>query len=86
MKIVISPRAEKDLEKLSKIDQIAASRKIRQFGEGRIAQEEKLKSFTNIFRVRVGDFRIVFRRTPYEIYIILIGHRKDVYNLLKRLF
>lgn len=85
MKIVISPRAEKDLKRLSKIDQIATARKIRQLGR-LLAQEEKLKGFPNIFRVRVGDFRIVFKKTPYEIYIILIGHRKDIYNLLKRLF
>ena len=85
MKIVISPRAEKELWRLSKIDQIATARKIRQLG-GRIAQEEKLKGFANIFRVRVGDFRIVFNKTPSEIYIILIGHRKDIYNLSKRLF
>lgn len=86
MRIVISPRAEKDLKRLSKIDQIAAARKIRQLGKSQIAQEEKLKGFPNIYRVRIGDFRIVFRRTSEEIYIILIGHRKDIYNLLKRLF
>lgn len=86
MKIVISPRAEKDLKRLPKIGQIAVVRKIQQLGEGKIVQEEKLSGFPNIFRVRVGDFRIVFRRTPAEIYLILIGHRKDVYDLLKRLF
>ena len=85
MKIILSPRAEKDLKKLPKIAQIAASRKIRQLVNP-LAQEEKLTGFPNIYRVRIGDFRIVFRRTVNEIYIILIGHRKDVYNLLKRLF
>lgn len=86
MKIIISPRAEKDFKKLPKISQIIVARKIKQFGEGRIVQEEKLSGFPNIFRVRVGDFRIVFRRTSAEIYLILIGHRKDVYDLLRRLF
>ncbi|MBI4999375.1 type II toxin-antitoxin system RelE/ParE family toxin [Candidatus Gottesmanbacteria bacterium] len=85
MKVVISPKAEKEFRRLSKIDQIATARKIRQLG-GPLAQEEKLKGFSNIFRVRVGDFRIVFKKTPDEIYIILISHRKDIYNLLKRLF
>ena len=85
MKIILSPRAEKDLKKLPKIAQIAASRKIRQLVNP-LAQEEKLTGFPNIYRVRIGDFRIVFRRTVNEIYIILIGHQKDVYNLLKRLF
>ncbi len=86
MKIIISPRAEKDFKKLSKINQIAVTKKIRQLKESQISQEEKLKGFRNIFRVRVGDFRIVFKRTSQEIYIILIGHRKNVYDLLRRLF
>lgn len=87
MRIIISPRAENGLRKLSKIDQIAIARKIRNLKETQIiTQEEKLKGFLNIFRVRVGGFRIVYKKTRQEIYIILIGHRKDIYNLLRRLF
>ncbi len=86
MRIILSPRAEKDLKRLSKIDQIAVARKIRQLKENQEDQEEKLTGFPNICRVRVGNFRIIFRRTSYEIYIILIGHRKEIYDLLKRLF
>lgn len=86
MKVIISPRAEKNLKRLSKIDQIAIGQKIRQLKGSQVTREEKLKGFQNIFRVRVGDLRVVFRRTPGEIYIILIGHRKDIYDLLKRLF
>lgn len=85
MRIILSPRAEKELKKLSKINQIAVARKIRQIKDSG-PQEEKLRGFQNIFRVRVGDFRIVFKKTSQEIYIILIGHRKDIYDLLKRLF
>ena len=86
MKVIISPRAEKNLKRLSKIDQIAIVKKIRELKDRQIIQEEKLKGFPNIFRARVGDFRIVFRHDSSEIYIILIGHRKDIYDLLKRLF
>lgn len=86
MKIITSPRAEKCLKKLSKIDQIIVGRKIRQLKEKQITQEEKLKSFRNVYRVRVGNLRIVYRKTSETIYVILIGHRKDIYNLLERLF
>lgn len=87
MKIIISPRAEKELKKISKIDQIVLARKIKSFKQHpKVPTEEKLKGFLNIFRIRVGDFRIVYRKTPQEIYIILLGHRKDIYDLLKRLF
>lgn len=87
MKVVLSPRAEKEFKKISKINQIALARKIRLLNKNQSTiSEEKLEGFQNIFRVRIGDFRIVFKKTTKEICIILIGHRKDIYDLLKRLF
>ncbi len=86
MKITISPRAEKELKKLSKINQLAVANKIRSLVSFNITNEEKLSGYKNIYRVRVGDYRIVFRKNPSEAYIVLIGHRKDIYDLLKRLF
>lgn len=86
MKIVLSPLAEKQLRKLSKIDQIAVAEKIRAIGDsssGIIG--ERLKGYRDIFRVRVGDYRLVYRRFSDRYYIILIHHRKDVYQLLSRL-
>lgn len=85
MKIIVSPRAEKQLKKASKIDQIALARKIRSLKKTVSYQEEKLSGFKNVFRIRIGNYRIVYRKTAKEIYIILIGHRKEIYNLLKQL-
>lgn len=86
MKIVLSPQAEKQLKKIPKIDQIAIAEKIRRMRDETVVTEfEKLKDFANIFRARVGNYHIVFRKTSGEIYIILIRHRKDVYRLLSQL-
>ena len=86
MKVILSPKAEKQLKKLPKIDQIVVVRKIRLIRDGaRVVGEKKLRDFENIFRVRVGNYRIVYRRTRKEAYIILIRHRKDVYRLVKQL-
>lgn len=85
MKIVLSIKAEKSLKRFSRMDQIILSKKIRQLKNPRNTNEEKIKGFNNIYRVRVGNYRMVYRKTPQEIYIILIAHRKDVYNLLKQL-
>ena len=87
MKIILSPRAEKQLKKLSKIDQIALISKIRKIrDESENIRPEKLKGFPHIFRIRVGNYRFAYRKTKKEIYIILIHHRRDVYKALKRLF
>lgn len=87
MRIIISPKAEKILRKLPKIDQIAVAKKIRFISQIKeLSQEEKLKGYRDIYRVRLGDYRIIYRRIPSEIYIVLIGHRKNIYDLLKHLF
>jgi len=86
MRTIISPRAEKELKKIAKIDQIAVGRKIRSIKLSRCANEEKLSGFKNIFRIRVGQYRIVYRKTAEEVYIVLISHRKDIYRLVNQLF
>ena len=85
MRIIISPRVEKELKKVTKINQIAIAKKLRSLTEINIFGEEKLSGFKNIFRVRVGEYRIVYRKTTKEIYIVLIGNRKDIYRLVNQL-
>jgi len=84
MDIIISPRAEKELKRIGKIDQIALVNKIGNLSSSQLINE-KLKGYTNIFRVRVGNYRIVYRKLKNEIYIILIGHRKDIYQKVQQL-
>lgn len=82
MKLSILPRAEKELKKLPKFDQIAVAAKIRTLPSPQIPGEEKLSGYAHIYRVRVGQYRIVYKKTGDEISIILIRHRKDVYRTL----
>ncbi len=86
MKISISKRAVKELKRLPKIDQIAIAKKIRELKNIDLSKVEKLSGYQDIFRVRVGDYRIVYRKTKNEIFIILIRHRKDVYRIIKEIF
>ncbi len=86
MKVIISAAAEKKLERISKLDQIAIAQKIRALKEEMILSEEKLKGYDKTFKVRVGDYRIIYQRTNEQVYVILIGHRKDIYKLFNRLF
>jgi len=86
MKVILSPRAEKYLKKLNKIGQLAIASKIRKIASSPNLEEEKiLRGYRNIFRIRIADYRIVYRRQKNETHIILIGHRKDIYKLFTRL-
>ena len=85
MKIIISPRAEKQLKNIPKTDQIALARKIRLLDQSpQIIGEEKLSGFKNVYRIRISNYRIVYKKTVNLIFIVLIGHRKDIYQLLKQ--
>ena len=85
MKIVISPRAEKQLRKLPKVSQIIIAKKIRLLSSTEVEFADPLRGYRNIARVRVGDFRIIYRKTKETVYIVLIGHRKDIYAKLRNL-
>lgn len=86
MKVILSPRAEKQLRKFSKVDQVAVARKIRVVGGKNAAvKSERLQGYKNIYRVRVGRYRIVYRLTRDQVYVVLIGHRREIYQLVKRL-
>lgn len=85
MKISLLPRAEKDLRKLPKFDQIAVASKIRSLPDPPVLGEEKLTGYPRVYRVRVGNYRIVYKKMSESIVIVLIRHRRDVYRLLKEL-
>ncbi len=44
----------------------------------------KLKERFGRYRLRIGDYRIIFDENNDSIMIIMIAHRKDVYKKLKR--
>ena len=86
MKVILSDRAEKSLRKSSKVIQIIIAKKIRKIKDSaNVLNEERLEGFKNIFRIRIGDYRIVYRKTKNELYVVLLAHRREVYRLLKRL-
>lgn len=82
MTIRISPRAEKELKRIPTFDQIAIAQKIRSFKISNLQGEERLTGYPYMFRVRVGNYRIVYRKNRDDVYIVLIRHRKDVYKKL----
>ena len=81
--ILIKPSARKELEGLS--DQLVSRivPKIEKLTENpRPAGTRKLRGYTDIWRIRVGDYRIVYiidgeNRT---VTITRIAHRRDVYE------
>jgi mRNA interferase RelE/StbE len=82
-KLVFTAKAEKQLIRFD----LSVRRKIAE-GLGTlldpgllsILQIKKLKSPFDGYRLRVGDYRILFTREGNEITIYDMGHRKEVYK------
>ena len=36
--------------------------------------------FRGLFKYRIGDYRIIYAKTPEGVLVLRIGHRKDVYR------
>ena len=86
MKLTILGTAKKQLKDLPKLKQIIISQKIRSLAHGeKVTNTEALSGYKNAYRTRVGDYRIIYKKTIYEVYIVVIGHRKEAYKLLERL-
>lgn len=84
MKIDFTKVARKQLKGFGKAVQIVLIKRINDLGKSGV-DERKLQGLKQIFRSRVGDFRIVYRKTTNEIVVIQVGHRKEIYRLLKAL-
>lgn len=79
--VIISDNAKKDLRKL---DHASAKRillKIEDFSKNPSQFEiKKLKSSDDLYRIRAGNFRIIFEYLDKDIVILKIGHRKNIYK------
>ncbi len=82
-KIEVSATAEKQLGKLPRNDQVRIARAISLLAETpRPRGCRKLTGYEDIFRIRVGTYRVIYSVEQAEILIIIlkIGRRKDIYR------
>ena len=81
--IRISASAEKQLKKLPREDQKRVAAAIMALGETPYSRGvRKLSGYDDVFRIRVGNYRILFSVSEAELIVIVlkIGHRRDVYR------
>ncbi len=79
-KIFFKARAIKDLEKISKDDAKKIIARIKGMENDLQGDVKKLTNRTPEFRLRVGDWRVLFETEIDKIVIYRIKHRKDAYR------
>ena len=81
--IEISRTAERQLRKLRRDDQRRVAAAIVELAdEPRPRGSRKLAGYDDVFRIRVGRYRVIYSVSGKKLVIIIlkIGHRKDVYQ------
>lgn len=82
-KVVLTKSAEKELLKIPKVySSNLVNHLVELTNNPRPNGCKKLSGYEDIYRIRVGIYRIIYRIEDKILYIeiIKIGHRKDVYQ------
>ena len=77
--VIVKPRAEKDLADLDHKAAQQILRKIRLLQDDLFGDVKRLKNFDPKYRLRFGDFRVLFDVVGTTIHIYRIVNRKEAY-------
>ncbi|WP_271251582.1 type II toxin-antitoxin system RelE family toxin [Pseudanabaena sp. Chao 1811] len=80
--IVIPKPAQNQLDNITKIERDRLIVTLRSLADDpRPNGVKKLKGYDNTYRVRVGDYRIIYEIKDRELIVLLlsVSHRKDAY-------
>lgn len=78
--IQFKPRAGKDLASLSKADLSRILEKIETLEGGLVGDIKRLTNFTPEYRLRVGNYRVLFEVVETTIVIYRVIHRREAYR------
>ncbi|HWR20858.1 MAG TPA: type II toxin-antitoxin system RelE/ParE family toxin [Verrucomicrobiae bacterium] len=71
----------RDLRKLSHAAAVRVLLKVERMLASEGYQGEALsREFAGLYKLRVGDYRVIYARTEKGFLVLRIGHREDVYR------
>ncbi len=79
-KIIYSSSSIEDLDALPKKQAAGMVKKIGRLSGGLVGDIKRLKDFDPAWRLRMGDYRILFDVEDDEIIIRRIKHRREAYD------
>ena len=78
MEVILTNKAQKDLEKLDHLIKKRIIQKIENFETGKSVDISGLGK--NLFKIRIGDYRIIIKKQEEKYYVLRVGHRKNIYK------
>ena len=85
-RIEVSATAEKQIRRLPREDRLRVLRAIRPLAtEPTPPGSRKIRGYDDVFRIRVGTYRIIYRVEGRRLLIIILklGHRREIYRSLR---
>ena len=79
-RIHIRPAARQELRAIEQPQALSILRAVASYLSTGMGDVEKLEGVENQFRLRVGDYRVIFRREPDSINILHVRHRREAYR------
>ena len=77
--IEFSKTAEKELDKLEKDISVRILKKLREIKDDPYSYIKRLVG-SQLFSLRVGDYRLLLILTKDKIFVVRVGHRSKVYD------
>lgn len=88
-KIIIEKKVQKFLEKLPDTEKEKIILKISDLTSSHFKSLniKKLQGYRNLYRIKIDNYRVIFIVIPEKklIAIAVIGHRKEIYDIIKRM-
>jgi len=83
-RVIFTQRALKDLKAINKINryiQIRISEKLKEYAEEPLKHARKLiNPKIGTYRLKIGDYRVIFDVDGENIVVLRIGHRRSIYQ------
>ncbi len=80
-RIVVTNKAERDIKKIDKVIKKRIRKKLLLLQDNPIAFSKKLINFDlGQYRLRVGDYRVIFDIDGKIVVILRVQHRREVYK------
>ncbi len=81
--VEVTPKARKSLQKIDPVFAKKIRDRLRSLEENPHPHDcQKLEGLDNVYRTRVGRYRIVYEINEKKVFIVVVNidHRKDVYR------
>jgi mRNA interferase RelE/StbE len=79
MKVELKPRAIKDLRSLPKEEAARIAAKVGELEQGLTGDIKRLTNFTPEYRLRIGNYRVLFEVEEGTVVVYRVMHRRHVY-------